>query len=91
MIIAIATAPRLYLDSAAGLIASAVVAGIGIALIQAALANPAINPHAENTGYFANPAGPDGEGCVVAYVEATANPDANDLARRIADENASIV
>ncbi len=30
----------------------------------------------------------DGEGCVVAYVEATANPDANDLARRIADEQA---
>lgn len=26
-----------------------------------ALANPAINPHAENTGYFANPAGPDGD------------------------------
>jgi multiple sugar transport system substrate-binding protein len=26
-----------------------------------ALDNPAINPHAENTGYFANPAGPDGD------------------------------
>jgi multiple sugar transport system substrate-binding protein len=26
-----------------------------------ALANPAINPHAENTGYFANPKGPDGD------------------------------
>ena len=26
-----------------------------------ALANPAINPHAEVTGYFANPAGPDGD------------------------------
>jgi multiple sugar transport system substrate-binding protein len=26
-----------------------------------ALANPEINPHAENTGYFAMPAGPDGE------------------------------
>ncbi|MBC3363910.1 cyanate transporter [Pseudomonas sp. SWRI154] len=37
LIIAIATASRLYLDSAAGLIASAVVAGIGIALIQAVM------------------------------------------------------
>jgi multiple sugar transport system substrate-binding protein len=26
-----------------------------------ALANPATNPHAENTGFFANPAGPGGE------------------------------
>ena len=26
-----------------------------------ALANPATNPNAENTGYFANPAGPDGK------------------------------
>lgn len=26
-----------------------------------ALANPAINPHAANTGYFANPKGPDGD------------------------------
>ena len=26
-----------------------------------ALANPATNPHAENTGYFANPPGPTGE------------------------------
>ena len=33
LIIGIATASRLYLDSAAGLIASAIVAGLGIALI----------------------------------------------------------
>jgi multiple sugar transport system substrate-binding protein len=26
-----------------------------------ALVNPAVNPHAENTGFFANPAGPNGE------------------------------
>lgn len=28
----------------------------------------------------------DGEACVVGYVEATANPDANEIARRVADE-----
>lgn len=37
LIVGIATASRLYLDSAAGLIASAVVAGLGIALIQAVM------------------------------------------------------
>jgi CP family cyanate transporter-like MFS transporter len=37
LIIGIATASRLYLDSAAGLVASAVVAGLGIALIQAVM------------------------------------------------------
>jgi len=30
----------------------------------------------------------DGEACVVGYVEATANPDANEIARRVADEEA---
>ena len=30
----------------------------------------------------------DGEGCIVAYVEATANKNANDLARKAADEEA---
>jgi len=37
LIIGIATASRLYLDSAAGLVTSAVVAGLGIALIQAVM------------------------------------------------------
>ncbi|WLH61734.1 cyanate transporter [Pseudomonas sp. FP2300] len=37
LIIGLATASRLYLDSAAGLIASAIVAGLGIALIQAVM------------------------------------------------------
>lgn len=37
LIIGLATVSRLYLDSAAGLIASAVVAGLGIALIQAVM------------------------------------------------------
>lgn len=30
----------------------------------------------------------DGEGCVVGYVEATANPNANELARKVADDEA---
>lgn len=30
----------------------------------------------------------DGEACVVGYVEATANPDANELARQVADDQA---
>lgn len=37
LIIGLATASRLYLDSAAGLIASAIMAGLGIALIQAVM------------------------------------------------------
>ena len=29
-----------------------------------------------------------GDACIVGYVEATANPDANDIARKVADEAA---
>jgi hypothetical protein len=32
--------------------------------------------------------GPPGETCHVGYVDALANPDANELARKIADEHA---
>ncbi|BBP57654.1 cyanate transporter [Pseudomonas sp. St316] len=52
LIIGLATASRLYLDSAAGLIASAVVAGLGIALIQAVMPALIKSRFADNVSLF---------------------------------------
>ncbi|WP_420233820.1 cyanate transporter [Pseudomonas sp. ABY48] len=52
LIIGIATASRLYLDSAAGLIASAIVAGLGIALIQAVMPALIKSRFADNVSLF---------------------------------------
>jgi len=52
MVIGIATASRLYLDSAAGLIASAIVAGLGIALIQAVMPALIKSRFADNVSLF---------------------------------------
>ncbi|MCW1246501.1 cyanate transporter [Pseudomonas sp. SAICEU22] len=52
LIIGLATASRLYLDSAAGLIVSAVVAGLGIALIQAVMPALIKSRFAENVSLF---------------------------------------
>lgn len=52
LIIGVATASRLYLDSAAGLIASAIVAGLGIALIQAVMPALIKSRFADNVSLF---------------------------------------
>jgi len=52
LIICIATASRLYLDSAVGLIASAIVAGLGIALIQAVMPALIKSRFADNVSLF---------------------------------------
>ncbi|WP_053181322.1 cyanate transporter [Pseudomonas kilonensis] len=52
LIIGLATASRLYLDSAAGLIASAIVAGLGIALIQAVMPALIKSRFADNVSLF---------------------------------------
>jgi len=60
-----------------------------------ALASPAINPHADVTGYFANPAGPDGlrraalggQGMsIVSYIEPARQEAAKDFIRWFAQE-----